>query len=67
MRQPIEFEKKGGRKSASTTCPQLKVNLRQVLQEFTAGDPMRMGVLWTNLSLCELSRRLRELGTPASP
>ena len=26
---------------------------------------MRMGVLWTNLSLCELSRRLRELGTPA--
>lgn len=27
---------------------------------------MRMGVLWTNLSLCELSRRLRELGTPAS-
>jgi len=37
-----------------------------VLQEFTAGDPMRAGVLWTNLSLCELSRRLRELGTPAS-
>ena len=27
---------------------------------------MRAGVLWTNLSLCELSRRLRELGTPAS-
>jgi hypothetical protein len=36
------------------------------LQEFEAGDPMRPGVLWTNLSLCELSRRLRELGTPAS-
>jgi hypothetical protein len=28
------------------------------LQEFTAGDPMREGVLWTNLSLRELSRRL---------
>jgi hypothetical protein len=36
------------------------------LQEFTAGDPMREGVLWTNLSLRELSRRLLELGTPAS-
>jgi hypothetical protein len=36
------------------------------LQEFTAGDPMRAGVLWTNLSLRELSRRLGALGTPAS-
>jgi hypothetical protein len=36
------------------------------LQEFTAGDPMREGVLWTNLSLRELSRRLVALGTPAS-
>jgi hypothetical protein len=36
-----------------------------VLGEFTAGDPMRAGVLWTNLSLCELSRRLKALGTPA--
>jgi hypothetical protein len=40
--------------------------LRQVLQEFTAGDPMRTGVLWTNLSLRELSRWLLKLGTPAS-
>ena len=31
-----------------------------------AGDPMRAGVLWTNLSLRELSRRLVALGTPAS-
>jgi Rhodopirellula transposase DDE domain len=36
------------------------------LQEFTAGDPMRAGVLWTNLSLRELARRLLALGTPAS-
>ena len=42
------------------------MNLRQLLQEFTAGDPMRAGVLWTNLSLRALSRRLAELGTPAS-
>jgi len=37
-----------------------------LLQEFTAGDPMREGVLWTNLSLRALSRRLVALGTPAS-
>jgi hypothetical protein len=37
-----------------------------LLAEFTAGDPMREGVLWTNLSLRELSRRLIEMGTPAS-
>ena len=36
-----------------------------MLQEFTAGDPMRAGVLWTNLSLRELSRRLGAMGTPA--
>lgn len=40
--------------------------MRQLLQEFTAGDPMREGVLWTNLSLRELSRRLLVMGTPAS-
>ena len=37
-----------------------------MLAEFTAGDPMREGVLWTNLSRREISRRLAELGTPAS-
>ena len=46
--------------------PTLEANLRALLQEFTAGDPMREGVLWTNLSLRELSRRLVALGTPAS-
>ena len=35
------------------------------MREFTAGDPMREGVLWTNLSLRELSRRLTAMGTPA--
>lgn len=47
-------------------CPALVSNLRGLLAEFTAGDPMLAGVLWTNLSLRELSRRLVELGTPAS-
>jgi len=45
--------------------PQLDENLRYLLQEFTAGDPTRAGVLSTNLSLRALSRRLGELGTPA--
>jgi hypothetical protein len=45
--------------------PALEANLRALLQEFTAGDPMREGVLWTNLSLRELSRRLLALGPPA--
>lgn len=27
---------------------------------------MREGVLWTNLSRCEISRRLAEMGSPAS-
>ncbi len=40
--------------------------MRKILAEFTAGDPMREGVLWTNLSLRELSRRLIAMGTPAS-
>jgi hypothetical protein len=46
--------------------PGLEENLRRLLQEFTGGDPMRVGVLWTNLSLRELSRRLLAWGTPAS-
>ena len=46
--------------------PSLAANRRQLLQEFTAGDSRRAGVLWTHLSLRELSRRLVALGTPAS-
>src|SRR5215211_2924654 len=59
-------KKGGGRRPLTATCPSLEANLRQLLREFTAGDPMREGVLWTNLSLRELSRRLIALGTPAS-
>ena len=56
----------GGRKSAMEQCPQLEENFRLLLAEFTAGDPMREGVLWTNLSRRDISRRLAEMGTPAS-
>lgn len=37
------------------------------MEEFIAGDPMRVGVLWTNLSKREISERLAQEGTPASP
>ena len=57
---------RGGRRGLIQSRPTLEANLRQLLQEFTAGDPMRVGVLWTNLSLRELQRRLIDLGTPAS-
>jgi len=44
----------------------LEENFCTLLAEFTAGDPMREGVLWTNLSRREISRRLAAMGTPAS-
>ncbi len=56
----------GGRKSATEHDPRLEDNFLRLLAEFTAGDPMREGVLWTNLSRRDISRRLREIGTPAS-
>ena len=56
----------GGRNSALEHGPRLEDNFLRLLAEFTAGDPMREGVLWTNLSRREISRRLREMGTPAS-
>ena len=37
-----------------------------MLEEHTAGDPMRAEVKWTNLSRGQISRRLDKLGTPAS-
>src|SRR5436309_9628116 len=59
-------KKGGGRRPLTQARPGLEENLRGLLQEFTGGDPMRVGVLWTNLSLRELSRRLLGMGTPAS-
>ena len=36
-----------------------------MLEDHTAGDPMRAEVKWTNLSRGQISRRLGALGTPA--
>jgi hypothetical protein len=37
-----------------------------VLEDHTAGDPMRGDVKWTNLSRGEIARRMGALGTPVS-
>jgi hypothetical protein len=41
-------------------------NFLAVLRDFTAGDPMRQGVIWTNLTPGEIAARLAEKGTPVS-
>ena len=37
-----------------------------MLQDHTAGDPMRADVKWTNLSRREIAKRVTAMGTPAS-
>jgi hypothetical protein len=46
--------------------PSLEEHFLRILAEFTAGDPMREQVLWTHRSRREISRRLAEMGSPAS-
>ncbi len=45
--------------------PALEGNFFQVLQDHTAGDPMRAEVKWTNLSRRQIAERLAAMGTPA--
>jgi hypothetical protein len=44
----------------------LEENFLKVLQDHTAGDPMRAELRWTNLSRRQIARRVTKLGTPAS-
>ena len=60
-------KKRGGRKRLIDTQPQVDANFQTVLNDHTAGDPMQTDSFWTNLSKEEISRRLEEQGTPASP
>jgi Rhodopirellula transposase DDE domain len=46
--------------------PAIEENFLKVLQDHTAGDPMRVDVKWTNLSRRQIARRVTELGTPIS-
>jgi hypothetical protein len=46
--------------------PELGENFVRVLQDYTAGDPMREGVRWTNLTHQESGERFTAAGTPVS-
>ena len=59
-------KKGGGRKKLVEISADLEANFFKVLEDHTAGDPMRAEVKWTNLSRGQISRRLDKLGTPAS-
>lgn len=61
------FEKKGGRIKASIAAPDLEANLRQVVRDHTAGDPMHEEVVWTYLSSMEIAGCLDRMGTPVGP
>lgn len=46
--------------------PGLRDNFREVLRRYTAGDPMREDVKWTNLTKREIADRLAKTSTPVS-
>lgn len=66
MRLPDGSEKKGGRKKASIEMPELEDNFVEVLEEHTAGDPVKGEVLWTHLSQQDIADALADRGTPVS-
>ncbi|MGC8641855.1 MAG: ISAzo13 family transposase [Isosphaeraceae bacterium] len=57
--------KKGWTEKANRDRPDSQ-NVFKVLQDHTAGDPMRADVKWTNLSRKEIALRITALGTPVS-
>jgi hypothetical protein len=44
--------------------PAIEVNFPKVLEDHTAGDPMRLEVKWTNLSRRQIATRISARGTP---
>jgi hypothetical protein len=44
----------------------IEANFRTVLEDHTAGDPMRLEVKWTNLSRRQIAKRMENLGTAVS-
>ena len=57
---------RGGRKRCIDVVPHLEENFLRVVKDYTAGDPMRPDVKWTNLTLDQIAERLSEAGTPVS-
>jgi hypothetical protein len=48
------------------TNPAIEANFHKVLEDHTAGDPMRPELKWTNLSRRQIAARISGLGTPVS-
>ena len=46
--------------------PAIEANFLKVLEDHTAGDPMRLDLKWTNLSRRQIATGMKELGTPIS-
>src|SRR3954463_11855563 len=59
-------KKGGGRKRLIGLDPAIEANFLKVLEDHTAGDPMRLEIKWTNLSRRQIAARMKGLGTPIS-
>ena len=46
--------------------PAIEANFHTVLEDHTAGDPMRLEVKWTNWSRRQIAKRMENLGTAVS-
>ena len=55
-------KKGGGRKRLIEIDPALEANFLKVLEDHTAGDPMRPEVKWTNLSRRQIAKRIDGAG-----
>ena len=66
MRRWIAFEKKGGRKKASSSQPELVGKLKDLAGEHTAGSSVEPGRVWTSRSPNRFAEELSELGCPIS-
>lgn len=58
----VASEKKGGRKKASVTEPELVVHLKKLVDDHTAGSPVEPGRVWTSRSCASLGEELAERG-----
>ncbi len=56
----------GGRKAKLETIPGLDAAFLEVVRDYTAGDPMKEEVLWTNLAHQEIAEHLRARGMDVS-
>lgn len=58
--------KGGGRKRILDTHPELNGQFVNVLQDYTAGDPMNVDIRWTNLTPLQIVEHLEQEGTETS-